>query len=70
MNSCNYVQRGDIVLPFTERPAPPLKSEANFDRFAPPSGKPVAMVITGKKFRDSRWHQRHYLRQSRALPRA
>jgi len=47
-NSCGYVQRGDIVLPFTERPAPPLKSENNFDRFAPPSGKPTAMVITGK----------------------
>ncbi|HYL68310.1 MAG TPA: FlgT C-terminal domain-containing protein [Candidatus Limnocylindria bacterium] len=47
-NSCNYVQRGDIVLPFTERPAPPLKSEINFDRFAPPSGKPTAMIINGR----------------------
>ncbi len=51
VNSCNYMQRGDIVLPFNERPAPPLKSEANFDRFAPPSGKPVAMVVSGKQFR-------------------
>jgi hypothetical protein len=50
VNSCNYMQRGDIVLPFNERPAPPLKSEANFDRFAPPSGKPVAMVVSGKQF--------------------
>jgi hypothetical protein len=49
-HSCNYVQRGDILLPFSERPAPPLKSEANFDRFAPANGKPLAMVITGKKF--------------------
>jgi len=49
-HSCDYVQRGDIVLPFSERPAPPLKSEANFDRFAPPNGKPMAMVITGKKY--------------------
>jgi hypothetical protein len=48
VRACGYVQRGDIVLPFTERPAPPLKSENNFDRFAPPSGKPTAMVITGK----------------------
>lgn len=48
--SCNYLQRGDIVLPFAERPAPPLKSEANFDRFAPPSGHPEAMVVTGKRF--------------------
>jgi hypothetical protein len=49
-HSCDYVQRGDILLPFTERPAPPLKSEAGFDRFAPANGKPLAMVITGKKF--------------------
>jgi hypothetical protein len=49
-HSCDSIQRGDILLPFTERPAPPLKSEANFDRFAPPNGKPMAMVITGKRF--------------------
>jgi Flagellar assembly protein T, C-terminal domain len=48
--SCNYVQRGDILLPFAERPAPPLKSENNFDRFAPPSGKATAMIITGKSY--------------------
>jgi hypothetical protein len=50
VHACSYVQRGDIVLPFAERPSPPLKSEANFDRFAPPNGKALAMVITGKKF--------------------
>ncbi len=49
-HACDYVQRGDTLLPFTERALPPLKSEANFDRFAPPDGKPMAMVITGKKF--------------------
>jgi hypothetical protein len=49
-NSCNYVQRGDILLPFAERPAPPLKSEDKFDRFAPPSGKATAMIITGKGY--------------------
>ena len=49
-NSCDYIQRGDIVLPFTERPAPPLKMGDKFDRFAPADGKPMAMVITGKKF--------------------
>ncbi|MGA8224773.1 MAG: hypothetical protein WB780_24230 [Candidatus Acidiferrales bacterium] len=48
VKSCEYLQRGDVVLPFTERPAPPLKSESNFDRFAPPSGKPTAMIIAGK----------------------
>jgi len=50
VHSCTYVQRGDIVLPFTERPSPPLKSEASFDQFAPPNGKPLAMVIVGKRF--------------------
>jgi hypothetical protein len=49
-HACDYLQRGDILVPFTERPAPPLKSEAGFDRFAPANGKPLAMVITGKKF--------------------
>jgi hypothetical protein len=49
-NSCNYVQRGDTLLPFAVRPAPPLKSEDKFDRFAPPSGKATAMIITGKAY--------------------
>ena len=49
-HACDYLQRGDILVPFTERPTPPLKSEAGFDRFAPANGKPLAMVITGKKF--------------------
>lgn len=49
-HACSYVQRGDVVLPFAERPSPPLKSEASFDRFAPPDGKTLAMVITAKRF--------------------
>jgi hypothetical protein len=49
-HSCNYVQRGDILLPFKERPTPPLKSETGFDRFAPFSGKATAMVMIGKSF--------------------
>ncbi|MGB9068534.1 MAG: hypothetical protein WCC21_08180 [Candidatus Acidiferrales bacterium] len=49
-HECDYLQRGDIVLPFTPRPVPPLKSENNFDRFTPSDGKPMAMIITGKKF--------------------
>jgi len=48
--ACNYLQRGDILMPYAERLAPALKSEDHFDRFAPPSGKPAAMVITGKAF--------------------
>ena len=49
-HACDYLQRGDIALPYTERPAPPIKSSAGFDRFAAPNGKPLAMVIAGKKF--------------------
>ena len=48
IESCDSMQRGDIVLPFAERPAPPLKAFENFDRFAPPSGKSKAMIVTGK----------------------
>jgi len=50
VHECNSLQRGDIVVPFEERMAPPMKAEANFDRFAPPSGKSKAMVIEGKRF--------------------
>ena len=60
----SYIQRGDIVLPFTERPAPPLKSEANFDHFAPANGKAMAMVITGKNFQAASRQRGHRLRQS------
>lgn len=50
VSSCSYVQRGDIVLPFTARPAPMLKSTEGFDIFAPPSGKAKAMIVTTKYF--------------------
>jgi hypothetical protein len=50
-NSCAFMQRGDIVEPFQERPVPPLKPEANFDRFAPPSGNKKGIVVIGKGFR-------------------
>jgi hypothetical protein len=49
-HACNYVERGDIVVPFAEYPAPPLKSGAKFDRFAPPNGKALAMVIAAKQY--------------------
>ena len=48
--SCDFMQRGDIVRPFAERPAPPLKTEAKFDRFAPVSGKKTGMLVTTKNF--------------------
>ncbi len=51
--SCDYMQRGDIVVPYQERPIPPFKEAAAFDHFAPVSGKPVAMVVTGKDHSDT-----------------
>jgi hypothetical protein len=46
---CDSIQRGDIVRPFTPRPAPPLR-DTKFDIFAPPSGKKTAMVVTTRHF--------------------
>lgn len=51
--SCDYMQRGDLMLPYQERPMPPYKEAAAFDHFAPVSGKPVAMVVSGKDHSDS-----------------
>lgn len=51
--ACNYLQRGDIIRPFEERPAPPFKDPAAFDHFAPPSGKSVAMVVTMSNFQEA-----------------
>ena len=48
--SCDYIQRGDIVLPFVERTAPQLKPEDKFDRFAPPSGKTTGLIAVGKGY--------------------
>ncbi|HEV8383298.1 MAG TPA: OmpA family protein [Candidatus Acidoferrales bacterium] len=45
--SCTYFQRGDIVRPFTPRPAPTLRP-ANLDRFPTPSGKSQGMVVLAK----------------------
>jgi hypothetical protein len=48
--SCDYIQRGDIILPFTERPAPQLKPDsAVVDPFAPPNGK-TGMIVSSKYF--------------------
>lgn len=51
--TCDYLQRGDLVRPWQERPSPPYKPSANFDRFAPVSGKSVGMVVYGKEFAQS-----------------
>jgi len=51
--SCDYMQRGDILQPYQDRPAPPYKDPAPFDHFAPVSGKPVAMVVGGRDYSQS-----------------
>jgi hypothetical protein len=48
--ACDYLQRGDFVRPWQERPSPPFKPAEQFDRFAPVSGKSVGMVVFGKDF--------------------
>jgi len=48
--ACGYLQRGDLVHPFQERPSPPFKAAAENDRFAPVSGKSVGMLVAGKEF--------------------
>ena len=51
--SCDYMQRGDIVLPFQERPEPAFKEAGPFDHFAPISGKPVAMIVNTRDYQQS-----------------
>jgi hypothetical protein len=51
--SCDYMQRGDIVVPFQERPEPVFKDAGTFDHFAPISGKPVAMIVQSKDYQQS-----------------
>jgi hypothetical protein len=48
--ACDYMQRGDIIRPFAERPAPPLKPNSNIvDPFTPATGK-TGMVVTTRDF--------------------
>jgi hypothetical protein len=51
--SCDYMQRGDIVVPYEERPEPAFKDPGAFDFFAPVSGKPVAMIVTSREYQQS-----------------
>ncbi len=48
--SCDYLQRGDFIRPWQERPSPPYKPANQFDRFAPVSGKSVGMLVASKDF--------------------
>jgi hypothetical protein len=50
--SCGYMQRGDTLLPYQDRPAPPFKDPSSFNHFAPVSGKPVAMLVSGPEATD------------------
>jgi len=47
--SCDMMQRGDIVRPFTARAVPAFHAVA-FDPFAAPSGKKTAMIVSTKQF--------------------
>ncbi len=48
--SCDYMQRGDIILPFTEREPIPLQpNRTTVDPYAPATGK-AAMVVSTKLY--------------------
>ncbi len=47
--ACDPMQRGDIVRPFTARPAPQFH-DVKLDPFASPSGKKAAMIVITKDF--------------------
>jgi len=47
---CDQMQRGDIIQPFSPRPAPNYKPDAKLDMFAAPSGKDMAMIVTTSNF--------------------
>jgi hypothetical protein len=46
---CDLVQRGDTILPFVARPAPQFH-DVKLDKYAQPSGKKIAMVVTSKDY--------------------
>lgn len=49
--ACNQMMRGDLVLPFVERPAPQFKPWAPVDIFAPVSAKATAgMMVSTRGF--------------------
>jgi hypothetical protein len=51
--SCDIMQRGDFVVPFSERTPPVFKPGGKFDEYAPPSGKAKAMVVSLKGWTQS-----------------
>jgi hypothetical protein len=53
VHSCDYMQRGDIVRPYVDRPSPPYKTAEKFDHFAPVSGKSVGMLVIGPDYTET-----------------
>ena len=50
VSACGYMQRGDLIRPFVERPAPAYRpNSAIVDPFTPATGK-VGMVVMTKDF--------------------
>lgn len=50
LHACSDIQPGDIAIPFDQKPFPQLIGAASFDRFAPPTGKNLGLIVTGKHF--------------------
>jgi hypothetical protein len=50
IHSCDFIQRGDVLEPFQERPAPEIRPAGAFDRFAPSNGKPKATIVFTRRF--------------------
>lgn len=50
LRACESISVGDFLIPFDVTQAPPLKVSATLDRFAPPTGKTLGTIVTGKDF--------------------
>jgi hypothetical protein len=48
--SCDPVNLGDVVVPFTQRPAISVHAPLTFDRFAPSNGKAAGRIVMAKDF--------------------
>lgn len=48
--SCDPVNPGDLVVPFTEKAAVPFHPPVRLDRFAPPNGKANGRIVMAKDF--------------------
>jgi hypothetical protein len=48
--SCDSINPGDVVVPFTERQPVAFRVPGHFDRFAPPNGKLTGRIVLAKDF--------------------